>query len=146
MVDIPPEIVEFAEKLKNKYPLLRKADSRFVTRALQDALEYRGSYFAYWQTKKAKYLFVFRLDRQPNNVEVLPFLQELFDDGQIHEQTGINHRAFFQGDVYTTDSADIVIANAIADASEKDSYASEFDFNRTALGKKMSRERGNGQS
>lgn len=143
-MDIPPEIIELSEKLKRKYGVIRAISQSFVMRALNEAEEYKGTYIAYWETAKARYLFIYRLDRQPLDDEVLAWLQTLFEDGQIHEEQGPNFRSFFQGDVYSETTADIILANAIAEASEQDRNADAFDFARTDSGKRLARRLRNG--
>lgn len=145
MVNIPPDIALKAIALKAKYaPYVRELTTQFASKALDDAERYRGSHLAYWRTVDTIYFFIYRMDRQPNDEEVLPWLQILFADGQIHENSGPNYRGFFQGNVYTEDTVANMIGNAFANASERDSNAGAFDFDKTNLGKKLG-EQGDGR-
>jgi len=143
MVNVPPDIALKALVLKAKYLVVPELTAQFAAKALNEAERYNGCYVTYWRTLDAGYFFIYRTDRQPNNEEVLPWLQTLFEDGQIHESNGPNYRGFFQGNVYTVDSVANMAGNALANAADKDSNAEAFDFARTELGKRLSRN-GNG--
>jgi hypothetical protein len=141
MVDISPDMVLKADVLKAKYaPYVRDLSPQFVNKALQEAERYRGLHITYWRTIKARFLFIYRTDRQPTKEEVMPWLQLMFNDGQIHEHSDTYFRSFFQGDVYTTDTVADMIGNSFADAADKDSNADAFDLDKTEVGQKLLRQ------
>jgi len=137
-VEISDELKTLIEKVRKQWGVVRHLSPEFTTRALKQAIEYRDCYISFWRTPKTKYLLIYRVDRSPSDAEVIPWLQELFEDGQIHHAGSLFCRAFFQGDVYTTENAIEMMANSLANASEKDSNADAFDFSKTKLGKKLS--------
>jgi hypothetical protein len=146
MVDVPPDLHLMAIKVKNKNgPEVRAMTPGFMHKALQEAEEYKGCYFAYWEHGGVKSLFVYRLDRTPNDEEVLPWAQELFNDGEIHRDIGPYHMWLVQGNVYTVETVADMVGKAFADQVAKtDSNADAFDFDKTAVGRKLSRKLRNG--
>lgn len=143
-----PDIALKALILKGKYaPLVRDLSPHFVSKAIHEAERYEGIYLAFWRSIDTDFMVAYRLDRPPNNAEIHPWLQALFDkpgNGQIHEWACNNYRFFFEGNVYTTDSIADMMGNAFADSVEKtDSRAEAFDFDKTELGKKLNGRRTN---
>jgi hypothetical protein len=141
MVDISPDIALKATVLRAKYaPYVRSLDENFVMKALEEAEVYRGLHIAFWRSKTARFLFIYRLDRLPTKEEVMPWLQELFADGQIHEHSQSYFRSFIQGDIYTTDTVADMIGDSFANAADQDSNADAFDLDKTEVGQKLLRQ------
>ena len=140
-----PEQIEFADKLKKHPGNVPRMTARMLNDYLHNALSFNNCYFLFWTAGEAKFMVAYRQDRRPVNDEVLPFLQLLFDDGQIHEvgETPFS-REFVQGSYSTTLSAADQIADLMANTAEKDSNAEAFDFERTSTGKRMLRAKRNG--
>lgn len=144
-MEVPPEVSEIAQRLLTKPPIHDLTPTRVVSE-LSHAEVYHGCNIAFWRTEKSRYLYIYRLDRFPNNEEVMPWLQELFTDGNIQEASDPKtpFRAFFQGEVYEIGTALEMMADGVANAADKDNNADVFDFDKTELGKKLLRGNRNG--
>lgn len=136
MTDVAPEIKAICDQLKQKDPY-RGVSPEIYVLEMGRSVKFNELRICYWtvQNDKARaiYLGLYRNDRAPKNEEVLPFLQELFLDGNIHEVSipGKNFREWFQGnDIYNDPKtyADIiadVITNQ-ADARDEIELANDL--------------------
>jgi hypothetical protein len=122
MVDIAPEIKMLCAELLSKPPLLQLTPAAAV-QELQNAVQYRNLNVCFIRLPKMRICIMFRLDRKPVDDEILPWLQELFEDGQIHEVTpleSVNYREFYQGEELYSEPRSLAdtMANGIVDYAE----------------------------
>lgn len=147
MPELPPEMVELAIKIRNKFgPQVRAMNQSFFYKMMEEAEEYKGCYIAYWECRGVKSLFVYRKDRAPKDEEVRPWAEILFNDGEIHREIGEYHMWCVQGDVYTINTVADMAGAALANAAERDSNADAFDFDNTEVGKRLGHKLRNGTS
>jgi hypothetical protein len=152
-MQVPPEVTKLAHFLVQRYGIVREANSEFYTKALREAVEYRGCYFTFWNSVGMKCLVIYRLDRLPNDVECLPFVQECFSIacgpfGQTQE-IGRTERSrhFVEGEsLFVTDSIANNMGTALADNADKKDEVEQFDFDETSTAKRMMKGRRNGSS
>lgn len=129
---------DFAERLKASPGIVDSMDKRVLGQYLADAPSFHDCYYLFWRNDSgAKFLIAFRKDRLPVTEEILPIMELLFDDGQVHEvgQTKFS-REFVQGSYIESTAVD-QIADLMANTAEYDSYSDLFDFDRTSTGKRM---------
>lgn len=147
-MDIPPEVQSFSDRLKYRYGAapLRHVNEEFYRRALEEALEFKGVFYTFFKWGDMKFFVAYRKDRSPNNDEVMPFLQTLFEDGTIQEllQTPFA-RHFVQGEqLYTTHSIAEQMGTALADYADRKDEVEQFDLEQTDTGRRLMRRQRNG--
>jgi hypothetical protein len=145
-MQVTPEQTEFAEKLKAFPGEVQRMTPERISSYLRDAPAFRNCYFLFWTDGPEKYLIAFRYDRRPLDDEILPFLQLLFGDGQIHETGNTAYSREFSQGAYTETTIANKIADSLADAADKDSNSDAFDFDKTETGKRMLRRLKNGNA
>jgi len=151
-MQVPPEVTELAIKLVQRYGIVREATPEFYTKALREAIEYRGCYLTFWNSVGMKCLVVYRTDRLPTDAECAPFVQECFaiacgPNGQTVEigRTDFS-RHFVEGEpLSVTSSIADQMADAMMNRADKKDEVEQFDFDETSTAKRM-RKRRNGSS
>lgn len=132
-----PEQAEFAQKLKTFPGEVPFINEEVMSRYLKDAPEYRGCRYLFWTQIDRKYLIAYRNDRLPSDGEILPIMECLFDDGEIHEVGQTKFSREFSQNAYSEKTVADSIADGMAEVAERDSYSDAFDFDLTDTGKKM---------
>ena len=138
-MQVPPEITELCDKLRWKYGTVRHITKDFYVKSLEEEEEYHGCFLTFWNWAGMKTFIIYRKDRCPMPEEFLPFLQTLFDDGQIQELVKTEYsRHFVQGkNLYNVDSVAQVMANQLTEVADKKDEVEQFDLDKTGTGKRM---------
>jgi len=137
-MEVSPEQKRFARKLEMQHGYVRSLTKEMYVRFVADALEFQSAYWAFWRSDGMRFLHVHRLDRQPLPEEFLPIVQELFVDGQVHSGTGHNMVELMQGEaLYSLGTIADNMGTALSDYADKKDEVEQFDFEWTALGKRL---------
>jgi len=95
---------------------------------------------------------VYRVDRLPTDDEIIPIIQELFEDGEIHEvANSYNRREFIEelgkgSGLYVIDSVSEQMGKALADRADKKDEVELFDLDKTELARRYARSIRNGSN
>ena len=148
MVEVSPEIRELCERLRWRYGILRSVTPEFYVKALKEAYEFQGLYVNFWNWAGLRYFHVARNDRLPTSEEFLPFLQELFEDGQIKTVGATKFSIdFAQGKpLFNEDNVSDSMAGAIMEMADRRDEVEQFDLDETSTGKRLIKHLRNGSS
>lgn len=144
-MDVPPEIEEVAARIEQQNGHVRAMSTNIYKQFLEDAIEFRGCYFAFWIWQGIRCLVIYRTDRRPLNVEVWPFLQCLFPDPGpqspgVTEMAGGDPRVrnFMEGNgLFETESIADKMGTALAQHADDKDEVEQFDFDKTSTAKRL---------